>query len=162
VTLTRHQHGGVIIAVFVLALALTVMPLPVWAQDFRPQWVSLALIYWCMALPQRVGVGSAWTLGVLEDVLTGTLMGQHALGLSVVAYVTLKLHLRVRIFPLWQQSLVVLALLLMERLLALWVIGATGQPTPTLWYWMPTLVGMLLWPWIFIVLRDVRRRFKVS
>jgi rod shape-determining protein MreD len=162
VTLTSHQHGVAIVTVFLIALGLSVMPLPVWAQDFRPQWVTLALVYWCMALPQRVGVGSAWTLGVLEDVLTGTLLGQHALGLSLIAFLTLKLHLRVRIFPLWQQSLVVLSLLLVERLLALWVIGATGQPTPTLWYWMPTLVGMLLWPWVYIVLRDVRRRFKVT
>jgi rod shape-determining protein MreD len=160
--LVRHQHGGVIVSVFLLALGLAVMPLPVWAQDFRPQWVSLALIYWCMALPQRVSIGSAWSMGVLEDVLTGTLLGQHALGLTLVAYLTLKLHLRVRIFPLWQQSLVVLALLLVERLLGLWVIGATGQPTPTLWYWAPTLVGTLLWPWVYIVLRDVRRRFKVT
>jgi rod shape-determining protein MreD len=47
-------------------------------------------------------------------------------------------------------------------LLSLWVIGATGQPTPTLWYWAPTFVGMLLWPSIFIVLRDIRRRFQVA
>ncbi len=62
--------------------------------------------------------------------------------------------------PLTEAS--TLAALLVERLLGLWVIGATGQPTPTLWYWAPTLVGTLLWPWVYIVLRDVRRRFKVT
>ncbi len=161
-TLVKHQNGLVILFVFIIALGLNVMPLPVWAQDFRPQWVNLALIYWCMALPQRVGVGSAWTLGLLEDVLTGTLLGQHSLGLSLTAYMVLNLHQRIRIFPLWQQSLVVFVLLLVERLLSLWVVGATGQPMPTLWYWMPTIMGMLLWPWVFIILRDIRRRFRVS
>ena len=161
-TLTKHQNGIVIIIGFLLALVLTVMPFPAWAQDFRPQWVALVLIYWCLALPERVGVGTAWVLGIFQDVLSGTLLGQHALSLSLVAYLSVRLHQRIRIFPLWQQSLSVLVLLLMERLLSLWVIGATGQPTPSLWYWAPTLVGMLLWPWIFIVLRDVRRRFKVS
>jgi rod shape-determining protein MreD len=140
---------------------LSVMPIPVWAQDFRPQWVTLVLIYWCLAIPQRVNVGSGWTLGIVQDVLSGTLLGQHALGLSIVAFVTVKLHLRIRIFPLWQQSLTVLVLLLLERLLELWVMGATGQPTPTLRYWIPAIVGMLLWSWIYIVLRDVRRRFQV-
>jgi rod shape-determining protein MreD len=161
-TLVKHENGIVIVVVFLIALGLTVMPLPVLARDFRPQWVTLALTYWCLALPQRVGVGTGWTLGVLQDVMTGTLLGQHALGLSVAAFLAVRLHQRIRIFPLWQQSLSVLVLLLVERLLGLWVIGATGQPTPTLWYWMPTLVGTLLWPWVYIVLRDVRRRFKVS
>jgi rod shape-determining protein MreD len=161
-TLTKHQNGVVILFIFLLALMLAVMPVPGWAQDFRPQWVTLALIYWCMALPQRVGVGSAWTLGIFTDVLTGTLLGQHALSLSVTAFLAVRLHRRIRIFPLWQQSLSVLVLLLVERLLSLWIIGATGRPTPSLWYWMPTLVSTLLWPWVYIVLRDVRRRFKVS
>jgi rod shape-determining protein MreD len=161
-TLVRHQNGAVILVVFLVALGLTVMPLPAWAQEFRPQWVNLALIYWCLALPQRVGVGAGWTLGLFADALTGTALGQHALGLSLTAFVTLKLHQRVRIFPLWQQSLSVLVLLLVERLLSLWVIGATGQPMPTLWYWVPSLVGMLLWPWVYVVLRDVRRRFHVT
>lgn len=161
-TLAKHQNGAVILVVFLTALGLTVMPLPEWAKDFRPQWVPLALIYWCLALPQRVGMGTAWSLGILEDVITGTLLGQHALGLSLVAFLTLRLHQRIRIFPLWQQSITVLVLLLVERLLSLWVIGATGQPTPSLWYWAPTLVGMLLWPWVFIVLRDIRRRFDVT
>jgi len=162
VTLVRHQNGGVILVLFLIALMLSVMPLPEWARDFRPQWVTLMLIYWCMALPQRVGLGTAWTLGVFEDVLTGSLLGQHALALSVTAYLTLRLHRRIRVFPLWQQSLSVFVLLLVDSLLSLWVIWATGQPTPSLWYWMPTLVGTLLWPWFYIVLRDVRRRFKVS
>jgi rod shape-determining protein MreD len=161
-TLSTHHNGGVILAVFTIALVLSVMPLPIWTQDFRPQWVTLALLYWCLALPHRVGVGSAWLLGVLQDVLSGTLLGQHALGLSVDAYIVVMLHRRIRIFPLWQQSLTILVLLLLERLLTLWVMGATGQPTPTLWYWVPALVGGLLWPWVFIVLRDVRRRFQVT
>ncbi len=161
-TLVKHQNGVVILITFIIALGLSIMPLPTWAQDFRPQWVNLALIYWCLALPQRVGVGSAWTLGLFEDVLRGTLLGQHALGLSLTAYIVVNLHQRIRVFPLWQQSLSVLALLLVERLLSLWIIGATGQPMPTLWYWVPTIMGMLLWPWVFIVLRDIRRRFRVA
>jgi len=80
----------------------------------------------------------------------------------VTAYLAVELHPRIRVFPLLQQAVSVWVLLLVERLLSLWVMGAAGQPTPTLWYWMPTFVGMLLWPWVFILLRDVRRRFAVA
>jgi rod shape-determining protein MreD len=66
----------------------------------------------------------------------------------MVAFLAEELHRRIRAFPLWQQSLVVWMLLLVERLLSLWVYGAIGQPTPTLVYWLPTFVGMLLWPWL--------------
>jgi len=124
--------------------------------------VALILIYWCMALPERIGVGVGFTVGLLLDVLSGTLLGQHALGLSVVAYLALKLHLRVRVMPLRQQVFTVFILLLVERLLALWATGAAGYPTPSLWYWMTPLVSMLLWPWIYLTLRKIRRRFHVS
>ncbi len=152
----------VIVLTFVVALVAEVLPLPEWAQAFRPQWYTLALIYWCVALPQRVGVGTGWALGLVVDALTGTVLGQHALSLSLIAFLSVKLHLRIRVFPLWQQSLTVLTLLALERLLSLWIIGITGFPTPPLRYWTPALVSTLLWPWVFIVLRDVRRRFGVS
>ncbi|KOR31223.1 rod shape-determining protein MreD [Achromatium sp. WMS2] len=150
------------LTVLLISLMLSIMPIPEWARDFRPQWVTLSLIYWCLALPHRVSVGSAWILGITQDVLYGTLLGQHALGLSIVAFAAATLHLRLRIFPLWQQSCIVLLLLLLERLVELWVMGATGQVVPSLWYWMPALTSALLWSWIYIVLRDIRRRFNVT
>jgi rod shape-determining protein MreD len=159
---TRPGGARVVLATFVIALFLTILPLPDWAQGYRPQWVALTLIYWCLALPQRVGVGWAFAVGLVLDVLVGTLLGQHALSLSLVAYLTLELHQRIRVFPLWQQSLSVLVLLWVERLLTLWIMGATGQPTPTLWYWAPSIVSMLCWPWVYHALRGVRRRFQVA
>lgn len=141
---------------------LTLMPMPEWAGSFRPQWVALILIYWCMALPERVGVGVGFSTGLLLDVLTGTLLGQYALGLSVVAFLALKLHRRVRVMPLRQQVFTIFILLLVERLLALWSTGAAGYPTPSLIYWVTPVVSMLLWPWVYLFLRKVRRRFHVS
>ncbi|MEJ1298637.1 MAG: rod shape-determining protein MreD [Candidatus Sedimenticola sp. (ex Thyasira tokunagai)] len=156
------RSGGTIIALtFVLALMLTILPLPDWAQMLRPQWYTLVLIYWILALPQRVGVGVGWLTGILVDVITGTLLGQHALALALIAYIAHESHQRVRLFPLWQQSLSVLMLLMIEKVLSFWVMGAVSLPTPTVGYWIPPLVGMLLWPWIYIVLRDLRRKFDV-
>ena len=63
------------------AFMLAIMPLPDWAVEFRPDWVTLVLIYWAMAVPTRVGVTVAWFAGLLLDVSYGTLMGQHAVGM---------------------------------------------------------------------------------
>jgi rod shape-determining protein MreD len=158
---TKRNGTGVILVTLAVSLLLTILPMPRWTEDFRPQWVAMTLIYWALALPGRIGVFWAWGVGLVLDVTSGTVLGQHALSLSVPVYLAVELHQRIRIFPLPQQAVSVWVLLLVERLLSLWVLGATGQPTPTLWYWMPTFVGMLLWPWLFVLLRDLRRRFAV-
>jgi rod shape-determining protein MreD len=162
-TLAPRRGGVVIVITFCIALILMVLPLPEWARAFRPQWVTLTLIYWALALPHRVGVGSGFLVGIVLDVLSSApLLGQHALGLSIVAYATVKLHQRIRLYPLWQQSLVILALLVAEHLIRFWSLGAIGAQPPGLSYWAVPLIGMALWPWMFILLRDLRRRFRVQ
>ena len=160
----KHQKPGaaIITVTFLAALILTIIPLPDWARPLRPDWVALALIYWCLATPERVGVGMAWTVGLLVDALTGTLLGQHAMGLSIIAYLSLKLYRQIRLFPLWQQSVTVLLLLAIDQALHLWINGILGRPAHTWKYWMPSVAGMLLWPLIFKLLRKIRRSYQVS
>ncbi len=144
---SRPVYGGYLMIVSLLAaLVLEIMPLPEALRDLRPQWLTLVLIYWCIVRSDRVGVGAAWLLGLTRDVLTGTLLGQNALGLAVIAFATLRLHQRLRIFPLLQQTFVVWVLAMLERLIELWVIGASGQPTPSPGYWLPPLTALIFWP----------------
>jgi rod shape-determining protein MreD len=155
---TVRRSTWVIWGSLLIALFLSILPMPAWMDEFRPPWMVLTLIFWSLTLPERLGVFSAFAAGLTLDVTTGALLGHHALGFSVVAYLAVELHQRVRTFPLWQQTLFVWLLLLVERLLYLWVLGATGQPTPSLVYWVPTFLGAVLWPWLFVVLRDLARR----
>ena len=157
----RHNGGWVITLSFVIAYILTSMPLPDWAVNWRPAWVAMVLIYWCMALPQRIGIGVAWMLGLVLDVQQGTLLGQNALGLALLAYITLLGYQRVRVFPLKQQAIVVCACLLLVEFINLWVRGIMGVPPHHWTYWMPAFTSMLLWPWLFIILRDLRRKHHV-
>ncbi len=158
----RTHHGGWAVVVSMLAaLMLTTLPVPPWAAPWRPAWMALVLIYWCMAVPVRVGVGVGWILGIVLDISTGTLLGQHAFGLSIVAYTTHKLHQRVRVLPLWQQGLSVFGLILTYNMLELWINGVRGNPAGIMAYWTSPLTSMILWPWVFIILRDVRRRYRV-
>ncbi len=147
---------------FLIALLLAVMPLPLWAEAFRPDWIGLVLIYWCMAAPERVNVGTGWILGLVLDVLYGSLLGLHALGKCLVAFLTIKLHLKLRMFPRWQQAVAVVGLLVLNQLLVLWVRGMIGKAPESISYWTPSVVGMVIWPWLFVILRDVRRRFDVA
>lgn len=153
----RHHGGFTILLTFTVALTLHMVALPEWAEALRPDWITMVLIYWCIALPDRIGVGYGWLAGLVLDVANGAVLGQHALTLAIVAYLSLRLHQRLRLFPLWQQSLSVLILVLMHLMLALWIRGSLGQTTGTWAYWLPAATSMLLWPPVFLILRRLRR-----
>ncbi len=160
--MVKRNNYWIILLTFIIALMLTVMPLPESVTVWRPAWVALVVIYWSMALPQRVSIGTAWVLGILLDVLQGSLLGQHAIGLAIVAYVSTKLHLRIRQHPLYQQALFVGLLVSVYLSLIIWVNGIIGRPPQSWSFLMPVLTSMLLWPWLFIILRDVRRRSRIT
>lgn len=160
--LAPRQGTWVIAASFIVALVLMILPMPEWTRYFRPEWLTLVLIFWCMTLPARVSVGTGWFIGLLLDVAHGTLLGQHALALTLVAYVVLRLHQRLRLFPIWQQSLIVLLLVALNQLLVLWIKGISGHSPDSWAYWLPSLTSMAIWPWVLVILRDLKRFFRVT
>ena len=145
----------------IAAFMLAIMPLPDWAIAYRPDWVTLVLIYWAMAIPTRVGVTIAWFAGLLLDVSYGTLMGQHAVGMVFVIFVIHKQHQRLRVASLLQQAVVIFFLLLFNQILTLWVDGMLGRAPDSWLFFMPTVTSTLLWPWTYLILRDLRRKFGV-
>ena len=144
----------------ILAFMLSLMLLPEWATDFRPDWVSLVLSYWAMAIPDKVGVTMAWFAGLMLDISHGAIIGQHAIGLAIIIYVVHMQHQKLRVASLLQQSIVILLLLLFNQTLILWVYGIVGNTPETTYYFLPSLIGAILWPWIYIILRDLRRKFS--
>ncbi len=142
----------------VLALILMILPIPDWAQMYRPNWIALVLIYWSMALPQRVGLWFAFFSGIVLDTSLGTLLGQHTLALVVIVFLNLNFYQRIRVLALAQQTFYVFALLLINQVMVAWVEGILGRPTPLTAYFAAPLVGMLIWPWVFVILRDIRRK----
>ena len=161
-TLARHHGGFFIVVSFVAAMLLTIVPLPDSLRTLRPDWVGLTLIFWALVLPYRVSVGSGFLAGLLLDVLNGTLLGEHALSLSVIAYLCVRLHQRIRVYPMWQQALTVMVFLILHQLLILWIDSIIGRPAPALGYWLPSLVGAALWPFIFHLLTSLRINFSVQ
>lgn len=142
----------------VLALCLQVMPLADGWQVFRPEWIGLMLIYWCMRTPDRVGVFHAFVIGILVDLIEGTALGQHALILSFLAFLCALVYPRFRAYSLVQQSVLVLVLLGLVQLIEQWLRTLTGEFSIHLSFLIPSLISALLWPWLFTMLQALERR----
>lgn len=147
-----------VIITLLVGLMLTVMPLPALVAPFRPDWLALLVIFWAMQLPRTWSVGSAWIIGIILDVANGTVLGQHALALCVIAYITVRFHLLMRVFPLSQLTATVFALLALYQFLLFWVNGVAGINAPSITYWGPVISGALIWPFFYMFLSGLRYR----
>mgnify|MGYP001549516750 CR=1 FL=1 len=159
--IARRDRFSIIAATLAVAMILSILPLPAVLQSLWPYWVALVTIYWCLESQGRITLGLAFVTGLLLDLLTGSLLGLHALSLVIIVYLVTRFRARLRFFPPWQQALSVLALLINDRIILLWIISLRGDPLPALDFWLPPLVGTVLWPWLFLLLdrfRGVMRR----
>jgi rod shape-determining protein MreD len=151
----------IVLSVFI-AFLLAIVPFPEWAMNYRPQWVVMVLIFWSMELPYRVGLGFAWVAGLMTDILEGSMLGLNALALTVIIYITLSLHQRIRMFSAVQQSGLVLALAGLYMLIVHWMKIATNQTVSTnLLFLLGALSSAFLWPWVQVGLRQLRVAFAV-
>ncbi|WP_417660539.1 rod shape-determining protein MreD [Pseudomonas sp.] len=158
----RARNTWVVWLSLIFALLLSVSSLPAFMEIGRPLWLALFLTYWVLALPHRVGMATAWTFGLLADVLNGSLLGQNALILSLITFLVLSLHQRLRMFPMWQQSLVLMVVFGLAQLVQLWLNALTGSRPPTLTFILPAVVSVLLWPWVSVILRSIQQRLGVN
>ena len=149
-----------IAATLLLALLLTILPMPTWAEAWRPAWLLMVLCYWCLALPDRCNLTTAWCTGLILDVLQDGVLGVWALTLTIIAYLAIREHRRVRMYSLGQQALLLGLVLLPVPYLQAWTQGISGHVPRLGGGLASTLVSVLLWPWVFIVLRDLRRRCR--
>lgn len=160
---TQRNHGGYLIALTLLVtLILSIVPLPMEIKAYRPDWTMLVLLYWAFALPHKVNVGVAWICGFLLDVLVGTVLGIHALSCAIVIYVAGSNYQRIRNFSVWQQALVVGLLLALHHLLIYWFSHFLSSTYFLPEYLYPVIPGIVLWPWLFLILRRYRRQFNIK
>lgn len=158
----RPQHillpvrTSTLVASFAGALLLEFMPWP--DMMLAPDFVALTLAFWCLRQPRRVGLGTAWALGLLVDAGNGVLLGQHALAYSVLAFAAIALSRRVLWFDLWGQMLHVLLLLEGAKAVALGVRLAAGDNFPGWTLFAGPALATLLWPLVTWVLLLPQRR----
>ncbi len=140
-----------------VSLVLTVLPLPPVADLFRPSFLVLTVLYWSIAAPRAGGVGLGWFSGLLLDVFQGPVLGQHAMALSVVTYITAREHQKIRSKPLFQQSLIVFAALAFYEGVVFAIDGWTGHPLTSPLRWIHCATGALIWAPAATILAQGRR-----
>lgn len=158
-----RESRSLVALTIIAAILLALLPLPEVLSDLKPYWVALVVIYWAMETRNILNMGIAFLIGLLLDVLSGSLMGLHALSLVVMVFLVKRFRSRLRFFPPWQQALSVLALLVNDRIILIWITALLGEEIPTWKYWLSPLIGMVIWPWLFLFLdriRALKRRQK--
>ena len=143
---------GILVS-FVLGMVLRIAPMPAEWFSANPDWLALLLVFWTLHAPERVGVVMAWLLGMSADVLTGRLLGQHALAYTVIAYLNLRAQPALQPLPVPIQTLWVLVLLLLSQCLVLWTQRIELPEPARLIYWLPAFTGALAWPLVLLVMR---------
>lgn len=144
------------------AMILRIMDLFPGTVEFNPDWIALVLIYWSIALPERFGVFTAFSAGLLTDVLTSHLLGQYALIYALYSYFSIRQHRRLRQFPLIQQCMFVFFCLLCGQSLIFGMESMQAANRLPLSFWYPVLTGALMWPLVFLVLRAIRVLARIS
>ncbi|MTD33031.1 rod shape-determining protein MreD [Paludibacterium sp. dN 18-1] len=135
-----------ILLTFMLAVLVELIPLPVGSTRWLPDFISLLLLYWIINQPRRVNVGTAFILGLVADVSTAGLFGQHALAYSITGYLALMRQSQLVMFNPGQQALAVLGLMLTNQAIMVVVRMLTGSAFVGWGYFLPPLIGALLWP----------------
>ncbi len=152
----RSYPRWILYASLFAALLFGLLPLPEALQPMRPYWLALVLAYWLIEDPDRVGLGFAFMLGLVADLAYGALLGEQALRLVVLAFIVQRFRARLRFFPLSQQALTMGALLLNDRIVSAGLHLALGAPVLPAAFWIAPVVGMLLWPLVFLALDSLR------
>lgn len=152
---------GVVWLSFFIAMLFQIMPVPIIVAQFRPDWLLLVTIYWSMALPHRYNILIAWGLGVLLDILLGAHLGIRALAMSLVIYVVVLHFQRLRNFPMWQQTAIIASLICLYHLVIFWVQFVVETVVFDIHLFFPAVSSLVIWPWLFWLLRRLRRQYKV-
>lgn len=145
---------------FLVGMMLTILPLPEWVVWYQPAWVLMILLFWMIAIPYRVGIGAAFVIGLLLDFLMGSILGQHALLFTCLAYFFIRFQIPIHSLPASQQTILVLITIAIYLALQYWIMAMADSSPLTGKYWLSLVSTTLLWPWLRFLLNDYQHRFK--
>ena len=139
-----------------LAVLLNLLP---WGRLIGvPDFVALVLVFWGVHQPRKVGIGTAFCLGLLMDVHDATLLGENALAYTLLSYFAIMVHRRILWFPLWTQAMHVLPLLLLAQGIQFLVRFIVSGKFPGWLFFIESVVASILWPLVTVILLAPQRR----
>jgi rod shape-determining protein MreD len=155
--MTGEARGAMLLTALI-ALVLTVLPLPTYLALVRPAFLVLTVLYWSIASPRAGGIGLGFFAGLLLDVFQSPVLGEHALALSIITYVAVREHQKIRSKPAFQQSLIVFAALLAYETILFAIDGWTHHPITNPLRWTHTITGAIFWAPVAAVLNATNDR----
>lgn len=145
---------------FFIGILFAILPLPEAVHAARPYLLGMFVAYWLMESPLRVGLGTAFIVGLVADLASASLLGEQALRLVMMAFLVQRFRARLRFFPLWQQAGAIGLLLLNDRVVLSAIHFIIGAPQQPLLAWIGPVLAMFLWPWLFVLLDMARLRAR--
>jgi len=138
--------------IFTLIVALTFQLYPWYGNGIilRPDFLLVTTLYWILRAPNLCNVGVAWFAGLIVDLSTGSLLGQHALSFALTAFFGLQYQRRIVLFNKWQLSAYVLTLFTMERLIILALKLFADHDGPGWTFMLPIITNLLLWQLLIV------------
>ena len=133
-------------SIILLSIVLTIIPLPDLINSFRLPWLMMTVIYFSIFNVALIGVFSAWLSGLILDLMAGGLMGENAMILSVISYLSYRFRFQIRVYPIWQIMVVVLLFLSLGELLSLWIQGVSGTMNLSVIGWINISIAVIIWP----------------
>jgi len=156
-----RSHPMSVFGLFLLssfvALVLMLLPLPPWLFHFWPDWIALVIFYWALAVPERINTLVGFVMGIVMEVLLLRNFGVFGLGYATLAFIVNRFHLQLRMLSLWQQMIIVGLVIGFIKLITGWLHGMVSDFIITAPYWYSLIGDMLVWPFVFIILRELRR-----
>ena len=146
-------------SMILLSIILTVMPVPELLDQYRLPWLTMTVIFFSIFNISLIGIISVWFSGLILDIMTGGLMGENALILAVLSYLSYRFRFQIRVYPMWQIMLIVLMLLSLGELISLWINGVSGTMSFNIYDWINVGIAVLVWPIFMRVLEKMQSFF---
>ncbi len=160
--MNRHRFGrspyGFVVVTLAIGFVLSLATYFEWMKYAKPDWVLLILFYWCVEIPDRIGVVCGWITGLVADILNYSLLGQHAVAKTFIAFFAVTASRRIRRYELWKQSVVVFIIASIDIAITVFIANLTISAEIRLVYWQSALMSALVWPFVYMFLRFLRQR----
>ena len=150
----------VILLSLIFSVILTISTFPL--GSFSPDWTQLFLLYWILAVPLSIGLLSSWICGLVLDVVLGSTLGINALMYTIISYLVFKIHHIARSITAFQQSIVIIVILMIKFTLVLWIDSILNINNYNISLYWSCVTSALCWPIVFYSLRVLRRKYNIS
>lgn len=138
-----------------VGLLFTTIPLPDALTIYRPLFVPLLVLYWCIFHPLQFGLGKAFLTGVVFEAMQSLVFGQATLALVMIAFFALKNSRRLQLASVPQQMLTIALVLFFYQFLHIWIESILNRPVDYFARGFSIITSIIIWPGIIVFMRGL-------